>query len=66
MIVVHDLAPGTLVIVGCSGGADSLALLALARARDLDTVAVYVDHGLHSRTAIPPPRRPGIENRHQG
>jgi tRNA(Ile)-lysidine synthase len=51
MIVVHDLAPGTRVIVGCSGGADSLALLALARARDLDAVAVYVDHGLHSRTA---------------
>lgn len=34
------------VVVACSGGADSLALLALAAARALDPVAVYVDHGL--------------------
>ena len=48
---VDDLAPGAPTVVGCSGGADSLALLALARARDLDVVAVYVDHGLRPGTA---------------
>ncbi len=47
---IDDLVPGTRVVVGCSGGADSLALLALARARDLDVVAVYVDHGLRDGT----------------
>ena len=36
------------VIVGCSGGADSLALLALVRASGRDTCAVYVDHGLRA------------------
>jgi tRNA(Ile)-lysidine synthase len=41
-----DLAPGTPVVVGCSGGADSLALLVLACERGLDVDAVYVDHGL--------------------
>lgn len=39
------------VVVGCSGGADSLALLALACAADLDPIAVYVDHGLRQGTA---------------
>jgi tRNA(Ile)-lysidine synthase len=34
------------VVVACSGGPDSLALLALAVAVDLAPVAVYVDHGL--------------------
>jgi len=48
---VDDLAPGAPVVVGCSGGADSLALLALARARHLDVLAVYVDHGLRPNTA---------------
>jgi tRNA(Ile)-lysidine synthase len=43
---LDDLEPGSCVVVACSGGADSLALLALARARDLDVTAVYVDHGL--------------------
>jgi len=47
---LDDLAAGTRVVVGCSGGADSLALLALARARGLDVVAVYVDHGLRTGT----------------
>jgi tRNA(Ile)-lysidine synthase len=51
LVVVHDLEPGARVVVGCSGGADSLALLALARASDLEVVAVYVDHGLHDRSA---------------
>lgn len=36
------------VIVGCSGGADSLALLALAVASDLEPIAVHVDHGLRA------------------
>lgn len=36
------------VVVGCSGGTDSLALLALARAAGLDPVAVHVDHGLRA------------------
>jgi tRNA(Ile)-lysidine synthase len=44
LLVVDDL--DRRVIVACSGGADSLALLALARARRLETVAVHVDHGL--------------------
>jgi tRNA(Ile)-lysidine synthase len=47
---LDDLPSGTRVVVGCSGGADSLALLALARARGLDVVAVYVDHGLRPGT----------------
>jgi tRNA(Ile)-lysidine synthase len=34
------------VVVGCSGGADSLALLALAVDAALAPVAVHVDHGL--------------------
>jgi tRNA(Ile)-lysidine synthase len=51
LLGLDDLAEGTRVVVGCSGGPDSLALLALARARDLDVVAVYVDHGLRAGTA---------------
>ena len=50
LLGLDDLAPGTRVVVGCSGGPDSLALLALARARELDVLAVYVDHGLRSGT----------------
>jgi tRNA(Ile)-lysidine synthase len=34
------------VVVGCSGGADSTALLAFAAASGLEPVAVHVDHGL--------------------
>jgi len=42
--VPHDvIAP---VVVGCSGGADSLALLALAVDDALAPIAVHVDHGL--------------------
>ncbi|MCP3988048.1 MAG: tRNA lysidine(34) synthetase TilS [Actinomycetia bacterium] len=37
---------GTPVVCGVSGGADSLALLALACAADLDVTAIHVDHGL--------------------
>jgi tRNA(Ile)-lysidine synthase len=36
------------VVVACSGGPDSLALLALAEAADLAPVAVHVDHRLRS------------------
>src|SRR5579859_3273366 len=50
LLGLGDLAPGARVVVGCSGGPDSLALLALARARELDVLAVYVDHGLRSGT----------------
>ena len=40
-----DLAVDARVVVGCSGGADSLALLALACGHGFDVCAVYVDHG---------------------
>lgn len=39
-------APGTDVVCAVSGGADSLALLALACAARLNVTAVHVDHGL--------------------
>lgn len=39
------------VVVGCSGGADSLALLVLAARAGLRPIAVYVDHGLRPGTA---------------
>ena len=41
-------APGTTVTCAVSGGADSLALLALACGADLDVTAVHVDHGLRT------------------
>lgn len=34
------------VVVACSGGADSLALLVLTRRAGLDPIVVHVDHGL--------------------
>jgi tRNA(Ile)-lysidine synthase len=36
------------VVVACSGGPDSLALLALATDAGLDPIAVHVDHGLRA------------------
>jgi tRNA(Ile)-lysidine synthase len=39
------------VVVACSGGADSLALLILATDAGLDPVAVHVDHGLRPESA---------------
>ncbi len=39
------------VVVGCSGGADSTALLALAAAAGLDPTAVHVDHGIREGSA---------------
>ena len=45
------LEPGARVVAGCSGGADSLALLALACDAGFDVVAVYVDHGLRAEAA---------------
>ncbi len=39
------------VVVGCSGGADSLALLVLAARAGLRPIAVCVDHGLRSGSA---------------
>jgi tRNA(Ile)-lysidine synthase len=52
VIALDDLVPGARVVVGCSGGADSLALLALACDAGLDVVAVYVDHGLRAGTEL--------------
>jgi tRNA(Ile)-lysidine synthase len=50
-----DLEPGSTVLVACSGGADSLALLAAtvaeARAQGLRVVGVTVDHGLQLGSA---------------
>lgn len=40
------------VVVACSGGGDSLALLALASAAALRPTAVYVDHGLRAESAL--------------
>jgi tRNA(Ile)-lysidine synthase len=39
-------APGTVVHCGVSGGADSVALLILASAAQLQVTAVHIDHGL--------------------
>jgi tRNA(Ile)-lysidine synthase len=39
------------VVVGCSGGADSVALAALAVDAGLSPIAVYVDHGLRPDSA---------------
>ena len=49
LVGLDDVAPP--VVVACSGGADSLALLALAVERTLDPIAVHVDHGLRSGSA---------------
>jgi tRNA(Ile)-lysidine synthase len=40
------------VVVACSGGADSLALLVLATAAGFDVVAVHVDHGLRPDSSL--------------
>jgi len=42
---------GTAVSCAVSGGADSLALLVLARAADCDVTAIHVDHGLRAGSA---------------
>lgn len=47
LVAVDDLDGP--VVVGCSGGADSLALLALLHGTGHDVHAVYVDHGLRDR-----------------
>ncbi|MCU4186987.1 tRNA lysidine(34) synthetase TilS [Acidiferrimicrobium sp. IK] len=39
-------AAGEQVVAAVSGGADSLALLVLARAAGLDVLAIHVDHGI--------------------
>lgn len=49
---IADLEPGTTILVACSGGADSLALLAAtvfeSRRAEHGVVAVTVDHGLQT------------------
>ena len=50
LLALDDLAPGARVVVGCSGGADSLALLVLACRAGFSVDAVYVDHGLRAGT----------------
>ncbi|HTL87430.1 MAG TPA: tRNA lysidine(34) synthetase TilS [Acidimicrobiia bacterium] len=50
LVGLDDLSRNARVVVACSGGADSLALLALACARGHDVAAVYVDHGLRPST----------------
>jgi tRNA(Ile)-lysidine synthase len=52
LVAVDDLEPGARVVVGCSGGADSLALLVLSSALGFAVVAVYVDHGLRRGTEL--------------
>jgi tRNA(Ile)-lysidine synthase len=47
----HFPQPGTQVACAVSGGADSLALLALAVAANLRATAVHVDHGLRVGSA---------------
>jgi tRNA(Ile)-lysidine synthase len=49
---LDDLAANASVVVGCSGGADSLALLALACGHGFEVCAVYVDHGLRAGTGF--------------
>jgi tRNA(Ile)-lysidine synthase len=44
-------APGTAVACAVSGGADSLALLVLARAAGCEVTAIHVDHGLRPASA---------------
>ena len=44
-------AAGTAVACAVSGGADSLALLVLARRAGLDVTAIHVDHGLRPGSA---------------
>ncbi len=52
MIDVPGVASGARVVVGCSGGPDSLALLVLAREAGYQVVAVYVDHGLRENSGF--------------
>jgi tRNA(Ile)-lysidine synthase len=49
LVGIADLSPP--VVVACSGGPDSLALLALAAAESLAPVGVHVDHGLRPGSA---------------
>ena len=52
---LDDLPAGAVVVVACSGGADSLALLSAAvhegHRRDLHVVGATVDHGLQAGSA---------------
>jgi tRNA(Ile)-lysidine synthase len=50
LLVPEDVTPP--VVVGCSGGPDSLALLALAVDAGLEPIAVHVDHGIREAGAV--------------
>jgi tRNA(Ile)-lysidine synthase len=50
VIELNGVPAGARVVVACSGGADSLALLVMACDAGFDVVAVYVDHGLRAST----------------
>lgn len=45
-------SPGSALVCGVSGGADSMALLVLAVASGCDVTAVHVDHGLREGSAL--------------
>ena len=49
---LQDLDPGDLVLVACSGGADSIALAAGAAISGRPAGAVIVDHGLQDDSAV--------------
>jgi tRNA(Ile)-lysidine synthase len=49
IVGLDDVRPP--VVVACSGGPDSLTLLAVAVSRGLDPIAVHVDHGLRAGSA---------------
>ena len=52
LIRCHFAAAPASVTCAVSGGADSLAMLVLARAAGLDVTAIHVDHGLRSGSAM--------------
>lgn len=47
----HDLTPGSTVVVGVSGGIDSMVLLDLLRQSELRPVAAHVNYGLRGEAS---------------
>src|SRR6056297_2662748 len=50
-LAAHDLTPGSTVVVGVSGGMDSMVLLDLLRTSDLSPVAAHVNYGLRGEAS---------------